>query len=35
MINVRSLEAVHTELTNEKTLVSISYLKFNMLKTVK
>ena len=39
MINARSLEAVHThthtELTNEKTLVSISYLKFNMLKTVK
>ena len=39
MINARSLEAVHTyahtELTNEKTLVSISCLKFNMLKTVK
>ena len=41
MTNARSLEAVHThththtELTNEKTLVNISYSKFNMLKTVK
>ena len=39
MVNARNLGAVHTQLTNEKTnettLVSVSYSKFNMLKTVK
>ena len=33
--NARSLGTVYTCLTNEKTLVNISYSKFNMLKTVK
>ena len=32
MVNARSLVAVYTELTNEKTLVSISCLKLNMTK---